>query len=331
VQARYADLVRRNEAAARSVAAEEALLASARAEIERVLAGYAGGLFTGATIGGYRVERLLGRGGMGEVYAAQRDGARVALKIIRADRLADAAVRKRFAGEADVLRRVASPYVARVLDVGTEDDRLPYLVMELVEGVSLADQLRGGGTLGPEAVHAMVRDVARGLGDCHRAEIVHRDVKPHNLVLTTVDGAPRWKLVDFGIAQVAGAARATTGRVIVGTPAYMAPEQLAGQAADARSDLYSLCLVVFRVLAGRPAFTAARVGDAHARPPDLDGIAELPRDLRHVLRIGLADVPADRFASAAELEAAFAAAFAGALDDEVRLRSRALRDRDPWA
>jgi len=330
VQTRYVDLVRRNEAAARGVAAEEALLASARAEIERVLAGYAGGLFTGATIGGYRVEKLLGRGGMGEVYSAQRAGQQVALKIIRADRLADATVRKRFAGEADVLKRVESPYVARVLDVGAEEDRLPYLAMELALGISLADQLRGGAKLGLETVPGMVRDVARGLGDCHRAEVVHRDVKPHNLVLTTVAGAPRWKLVDFGIARVAGAARATTGHVIVGTPAYMAPEQLAGHPADPRSDLYSLCLVVFRVLAGRPAFTAARVGNAHMRPPDLDGIAELPRDVGHVLRIGLADAPEDRFASASELEAAFEAAFETRLDEAVRARARALRERDPW-
>lgn len=330
INGRYADLVRRNEEAARDAANKEALLASARAEVERVLAGYAGGLFTGSRIGTYEVGRLLGRGGMGEVYVASRDGIEVALKVIRADRAGSAANLKRFAREAEALLRVESPYVARVLDVGTEDGRLPFLAMELVAGSSLAEQLHGSERLELPVARQMCRDVARGLADVHRAGVVHRDIKPHNLVLTAIDGSPRWKLVDFGIAKIDGAVQATTGQVIVGTPAYMAPEQLAGRPADARSDLYSLCLVVFRVLAGRPAFSNNRAIQTGQHPPDPCRVPDVPADVGLALRIGLATSPADRFASASDLEAALDAAFAGRLDAAIRDRAHALRVQEPW-
>ncbi len=329
INARYVDLVRRNDEAARDAAAKEALLASARAEVERVLAGYTGGLFTGSRIGSYEIGRLLGRGGMGEVYVATKGGAQVALKVIRADRAGNTTDLRRFAREAEALVRVESPYVARVLEVGTEDGRLPFLAMELVEGTSLAEQLHGKDKLELAAARQMGRDVARGLADVHRAGVVHRDVKPHNLVLTTIEGAPRWKLVDFGIAKIDGGT-ATTGHVIVGTPAYMAPEQLIGGKTDARADLYSLSLVLFRVLAGRPAFTQSRVTSADQRPPDPTRIPDLPPDVGLVLRIGLATAPADRFVSATDFEAALDAAFDGRLGDAIRGRARALLVQEPW-
>jgi serine/threonine-protein kinase len=128
-------------------------------------------------------------------------------------------------------------------------------------------------------------------------------------VRATVDGAQRWKLVDFGIAVIADAPRATTGNVIVGTPAYMAPEQLTGGAVDARSDLYSLCLVIYRALVGRPAFTADRVGKPTEPPPD-PSTSGVPADICDVLRVGLST----RFSSATELEAAFEVAFAKAAE-----------------
>jgi eukaryotic-like serine/threonine-protein kinase len=160
---------------------------------------------------------------------------------------------------------------------------------------------------------------------------VHRDVKPHNFVLTTVDGHQRWKLVDFGIAKIDDGAR-LTGDLIIGTPAYMGPEQLAGEPADARSDLYSLCLVLYRAIAGRPAFTANRISERTSHPPDPYALAleGIPLDVCHVIRIGVSSVPSDRFASASELESAIEAAFAGRLDDGLRERAGALRLREPW-
>ncbi len=326
-QQRYAELVRRNELAARDAAQKQALLATARAEVDKVLAGFAGGLFTGSKIGGYVIGRLLGRGGMGEVYAAERQGKDVALKVIRADKVGGSTMR-RFAREAEALTLVESPYVARVLDVGTEDGRLPYMAMELVEGVSLAELLRERERLAIDEIRAIARDAARGLTDVHRAGVVHRDVKPHNLVRTTIDGQQRWKLVDFGIAVIADAPRATTGNVIVGTPAYAAPEQLAGGTIDPRTDLCSLSLVLYRVIVGRPAFTTERITNPKATPPDPYALGVSP-DLCNVLRIGLA-APADRFASASELEAAFEAAFDGRLDSSLVVRAAALRMREPW-
>jgi len=323
-QQRYAQLVRRNEAAARQAAHHQALLASARAEVDRVLAGFSGGLFTGGAIGGYEVGRLLGRGGMGEVYAATRAGSEVALKVIRADKVGGSTLR-RFALEAAALTRIESPYVARVLDVGTEDGRLPYLAMELVHGATLADALRERDRLELGEVRSLVRDAARGLADVHRAGVVHRDVKPNNLVRTTT----QWKLVDFGIAVIEDAPRATTGNVLVGTPAYMAPEQLLGSKVDGRSDLYALCLVLYRVIVGRPAFTAQRVTEPNQTPADPYALGEIPVGLCDALRVGLSG-PDDRFQTAAELEAAFEAALDGRADEAIAARARTQTARAPW-
>jgi serine/threonine protein kinase len=319
VYVRYTELVDRNERAARDLAAKEALLATARAEIEGVLQGYEGGLFTGSYIGPYLVEKLIGRGGMGEVYAASRGSERVALKVIRSDRITSEGVLPRFAREAETLRLVDSAYVARVLDVGTEDGRLPFFAMELVEGETLADVLRQRERLDLDEVRSIVRDVCRGLADCHRASVIHRDVKPHNLVLTS--DARRWKLVDFGIAKLPDTSH-STGSFVVGTPAYMAPEQLRGDEVDVRADLYSLCLVLYRALAGRPAFAYTR--PQRPLPSDPYLLTNLPEDLRHVLRIGLAHAPEARFESALELQAAFEAAFEGRIDPRLRARAERL-------
>ena len=320
-QQRYAELVRRNELAARQAAHQQALLASARAEVDRVLAGFTGGLFTGSTIGGFAIGRLLGRGGMGEVYAAIKQSREVALKVIRADKVGGSTLR-RFALEAQALTRVESPYVARVIDVGTEDGRLPYMAMELVHGTSLAEILRERERLELADVRSLVREATRGLADVHRAGVVHRDIKPSNFLRTE----SQWKLVDFGVAVIEDAPRATTGNVLVGTPAYMAPEQLLGGEIDPRTDLYALCLVLYRVIVGRPAFTQQRVSDPSSTPADPYAMGDLPIALCHALRVGLATLPGDRFQTATELEAALD----GRVDEVLAARARVLATRDPW-
>ena len=316
-------LVRSNEVALRDAAQKEALLSTARAELDRALAGEAGGLFTGSTIGGYLVERLVGRGGMGEVYEARRDGQTVALKVIRADRIAPENLR-RFAREASTLRQVESPYVSRVLEIGSEE-RVPFLAMELVDGATLAGLLRECERLDIATARAMIRDIARGLEDVHRAGVLHRDVKPSNLVRTS----ERWKLVDFGIAKFVDAPSDTTGNLVMGTPPFMAPEQLTGRAVDARSDLFSFCAVIYRALTGRPAWTTA-TALAAVRPQPADPGTLVGDDVALALRIGLATQPADRFASSVELGAALDAAFDGRLDPAVRRRALAILTREPW-
>jgi serine/threonine-protein kinase len=332
----YQALTVRAEATARDAAAKEALLVTARAELDRALSGAGEGLFTGTRVAGYLVGRLLGRGGMGEVYEGREvDGdERVAIKLLRRDRLGDARALRRFTIEASALRRVHSPYVAAVRYVSGADDDVSCIAMEYIDGVSLSALLRERERLEPRLVRSVIEDVGRGLHDVHRAGVIHRDVKPQNILLTDQGPGQRWKLVDFGAAKLVGPEAATTHHVIIGTPRYMAPEQVAGRA-DARSDLYSLCLVAYRALTGRPAFGGrdpveiARVAAAGG-PPDPSALVEISPDVALCLRIGLAAKPEDRFATASELLAAFDAAFDDRLEPHVRARARELLRRAPW-
>jgi serine/threonine protein kinase len=337
VDRRHEALTIRVEAAVRTAARQEALLATVRSQLEIALDG-GGGIFTGQLIGRYQVGRLMGRGGMGEVYeATQSDsGQRVALKFIRGDRAAQPNVLKMFLKEGRTLNLVRSPYVARVLDVAGIDDELPFVALEFIEGRTLADILREHEQLGLPEIREMVHDVGRGLQDVHDAGILHRDIKPSNVIRTTSDESVRWKLVDFGIAKMISPGAAATGPLVIGTPAYMSPEQALGNRLDARSDVYSLSLVIYRALAGRPAFTGhdpAGIAAAAAAggPPDPSPYVDLPADVVRVLRIGLAARPEDRFASAAELTLAFEEACEGKLSDERRRRAADLLRRQPWA
>ncbi len=320
----FDQLVKNNEVALRDAAQKEALLSTARDELERALAGETGGLFTGTTIGGYVVEKLIGRGGMGEVYEARRDGAAVALKVIRADKIQPESLR-RFAREANALRQVDSPYVARVLEIGS-DERVPFLAMELVEGVTLAELLRESERLDVAAARSMVRDISRGLEDVHRASVLHRDVKPSNLVRT----ATGWKLVDFGVAKFLDAPSETTGNLVIGTPPFMAPEQLTGASIDERSDIFSFCAVIYRAMTGRSAWTTATALAAKRTQP-ADPTGAVSADVACALRIGLATRREDRFASCVDLGAAFDAAFDGRLDDGYRRRALGILAREPWS
>jgi hypothetical protein len=290
VDTRFADAYRRADTARHEALRRRAMLRETRADIDEALRRIGGGLFTGTTVGGYAVGRLIGRGGMGEVYeATDGRGARVALKLLRGERAGDPSSLARFAGEADVLGRVESPFLARVLSVGSAGE-LPFIAMTFVEGRSLAALLRERERLSVAGVASLVRDVARGLHEVHAAGFVHLDVKPSNILLTEeLEMGSRWCLVDFGIAR--GALEAGTS--VAGTPQYMAPEQARGEAVDARADLYSLCLVVTRALLGRP---AAATGES---------FAGLRGELAAVLRKGLDPDPSARFATALELRVAF--------------------------
>ncbi len=328
VDRRFADAFRQAEAAHHDALRRAAQVRETRAEIDEALRRIGGGLFTGTTVSGYAVGRLLGRGGMGEVYeAVDPDGGRVALKLIRADRAGDPASLARFTAEADVLTRIESPYVARVFAIGGGGPgELPSIAMEYVEGRSLAELLRERERLSSAGVASLVRDIARGLHEVHAAGFIHLDVKPSNIVLTErVELASRWCLIDFGVARLA--ARAAPD-AIAGTPLYMAPEHALGGKVDARADLYGLCLVIYRALTGRPAFTGAdRVALAEAArrgPPDPRAHAAMHDDVVAFLRIGLAFDPAARWGSALELRTAFERAVAGKLSDAHRARAAAL-------
>ncbi len=206
----------------------------------------------------YRVDRVLGRGAMGEVFAATHLGLdqRVAIKVLLATRSTQA--HERFLREARAVVPLRSQHVTRVSDVGTLESGAPYLAMELLDGRDLDAVLEERGRLPiPEAVEYVLQ-VCEAVGEAHRNGIVHRDLKPANLFLTTrADGSPCVKVLDFGVSKVAGAAglKLTTEGQAVGSPFYMSPEQMLGKLdVDERSDIWALGVILYELIAGRTPF-----------------------------------------------------------------------------
>lgn len=256
--------------------------------------------------GRYRLGRLLGRGGMAEVYEAHDEllDRPVAVKLLRPDMAADLEVRSRFEVEARSAARLHHPNVVAVFDTG-EDAGDPYLVMELLPGESLADRMAQG-PVEPEWLCRVADDVLAALGSAHDSGLVHRDVKPAN-VLIAADG--RAKVADFGIAksvEAVGADLTSTG-LLLGTPAYLAPERIDGQPATARSDLYSFGVVLYEALAGAKPFqgsTAVAMASAIATmpPPPLHGARpDLDPHLVAAVERAMSKDPAERPSTAAEM------------------------------
>jgi eukaryotic-like serine/threonine-protein kinase len=257
----------------------------------------------------YRLDRLIATGGMGEVWAAtdtvlERD---VAVKLLKREYADDPVFRARFAAEARHAGALQHPHVAAVLDYGElpGEDRapVPFLVMELVEGRPLSALLAAGGALEPEVAAELIAQAAEGLAAAHAIGIVHRDVKPGNLLVT---GEGQVKVTDFGIARAADAVPLTTTGHVVGTPHYFSPEQAQGQAATPASDVYSLGIVLFECLVGAKPF----VGDSpvatalkQLRDPLPPFPPQVPERLQAVVRAATSKDPAQRIRGAAELAA----------------------------
>jgi len=264
-----------------------------------------GELAPGTVLAGCRVDGVLARGGMGVVYRATelRLGRAVALKLIAGERAADPAFRERFEREARMTAAIEHPNVVPVYAAGEEDGHL-YLVMRFVDGTDLHALLRREGRLDPERAAAIVAQVADALDAAHAAGLVHRDVKPGNVLLA----GDHAYLGDFGITRDAGAETATDSGEWLGTVDFTSPEHLRGERTDARSDVYALGCVLYAALTGAPPFHRATVPATIAAhlddpPPRLGG----PFD--EVLATALAKDPADRYPSAGDLgRAALAAA-----------------------
>jgi len=215
-------------------------------------------------LGRFRLVEKLGEGGMGTVYRAEDplDARHVAIKVIRPDRAENPATLRRFHKEARLLAEVNNPFVTNLLEVN-EDDGLHYLVLEFVAGKNLGQLLDERTRLSEAESLAIIADVARALADAHERGIVHRDIKPDNILLAEPSGEPgalgRVKLSDFGLARHIVETQSldlTQPGSVLGTPHYMAPEQCKGQAVDARADVYALGATMYRMLAGRPPFVA---------------------------------------------------------------------------
>jgi predicted Zn finger-like uncharacterized protein len=258
------------------------------------------------TIGQYQVHRKLGGGGMGEVWLAfdpdlERE---VAIKTLRAEIAGDPEYGERFLREARSAAKLQHPHTATVFQVGREGPFV-YLVMEYLAGGSLEQQLAADGPLGwREAAHA-IRDAAAGLAAAHHIGLVHRDVKPGNLI-RSLDGLV--KMADFGLARArTQSAQITQQGALVGTPAYMAPELWQGGTADARSDLYSLICTFFHLLTGRVPFdgeSTPAIGYQHCHQPlpDLRQLSPgLPDGIYKIVNKGLRKAPSDRYQTAEAL------------------------------
>jgi eukaryotic-like serine/threonine-protein kinase len=324
------------EKAVRAVSQREALLAEARAELDRALRVGGPGRYTDQVIGSFRLGLLLGRGGMGEVYEATsvHDGSEAAVKLLHPGALADPQHVRRFLRETEAAARLSSAHVVTVLEVGTTSGEIPFLAMERLRGFDLAHHLRRKRRLGLAQVVAMVRQVGEGLAAARAAAIVHRDLKPHNLFLAEEGGVLTWKILDFGVSKVGKSGTLTRGHV-VGTPGYMAPEQARGDEVDARADLYALAAIVYRCLTGHPPFTGKDVPTTlydvvYKMPTRPSALVELPTDVDRVLAIGMAKLAGDRFADASELADALAAAATAQLAEGLRVRADELIARHPW-
>jgi len=275
----------------------------------------------GRTVGHYRVIEQLGQGGMGVVYKAEDLdlGRTVALKFIRPEREGIGLATARFKREAQAAAALNHPNIVTVYEFGEHEGQL-YISMELVGGQSLA-QLLQGGPLSWQQVVDIASQIGDALSKAHERGIVHRDMKPDNVV---VDEDGRVKILDFGVAKPVSGTPALTGEgVLVGTPSYMSPEQARGEPIDHRTDIWSLGVMLFKMVTGRLPYASAPVQGAigsvlsHPRNRVRDLRPDLPPDLELVLDRALARDPAERYASVSALVA------------DLRALPPPLRDSDP--
>ena len=302
----------------------------------------------GTRLAGYQIQALLGRGGMGVVYLAEQDRPhrQVALKLLLDPATASQAFRERFLRESELAAAIDHPNVLPVYDAGDTDGVL-WIAMRYVDGIDLAALLAKGGALAPEQALAIAGQVAGALDAAHARGLVHRDVKPGNVLLAVEDGAVTHAyLADFGLTKRVGGARGlTVSGQVLGTIDYVAPEQIEGGQVDGRADQYSLGCVLFESLAGTVPFRRdselavlwAQVNDP---PPRIsEHRPDLPAALDDVIGRALAKAPGDRYPSCGALVATAQAALTGTTRAGLRHRlgravgrraGRGRRSGRPW-
>jgi serine/threonine-protein kinase len=274
----------------------------------------------GQKINNYEIKSRLGEGGMGAVYLAEHPYIRrkAAVKVLRRSLAEDATLVERFMNEARAANAVNHPNIIDIMDVGTLPDGVPYLLMEYLDGETLAARLERTGRLALGEAIAIVRQTASALAAAHAVNVVHRDLKPDNLYLVrsgTIPGEVRVKVLDFGIAKLrgdlAGASQTSSG-VLMGTPLYMSPEQCRGVASqiDRRTDIYALGVILYEMLCGRPPFQSEGTGEvlvmhiAAVPVPPRQHAPEIPAHVEAVILRALAKSPGDRFTSMDDFMAA---------------------------
>ncbi len=280
-------------------------------------------LSTGSLIGlRYRITGVVGRGGMGTVYRAHHLGLdrEVALKVVPPG-IGDRAATVRFEREARNVARVDHDGCVRVFDVGVTPDGHRFLAMELLEGGTLRAHLAARGPLPPAEAARIAWALLDALEHAHARGVLHRDVKPENILLVPspdAPGAPRPVLIDFGLSWALGDAHVTRRGTTVGSPSYLAPERALGLDGDARVDVYAIGVILYELLAGRPPFAAGSAVElawmqAHRPAPALISVAPgVPLGLAALIHRALAKAPDDRWPSAAAMRDALAPACAPA-------------------
>jgi len=271
----------------------------------------------GTTINGrYRIQEEIGRGSFGIVFLAEdvQSGEQRALKLLLPWAEKDESLRHRLSREARLAGQLTSPHAVRIFDNGETEDGVVYTVMEYIRGKELSELLHEHGVLLPDRVTHIAEQILHALADAHKLGVIHRDLKPSNVLVTNDGAGDVVKVFDFGIAKVAGTGTLTESKQltelggVLGTPAYMSPEQCRGDQLTPASDLYSLGIVLYELLTGKPPFNdenPARVmmmQNSSPLPKLPDQIAKSPLG-RAVLR-ALEKVPAARFANATEFPSA---------------------------
>ncbi|MFO0554406.1 MAG: serine/threonine-protein kinase [Polyangiaceae bacterium] len=269
----------------------------------------------GAALGGFTLTRHLAEGSMGHVYVATRPeapGREFAVKVLHTDLLGQPEVAFRFRREAEILSMVKSPYVPRLCGRGRDPRGRPYFALELAEGRDLSTTLGDTGALEVESALEIAVQVARALGAAHGAGIVHRDVKPENIMVAGPLSQPRVMLLDFSVSKDEDLALTQQG-AILGTPSYMAPEQAMGEPVTPLVDVYALGAVLYDMLTGQPPYDGEDPGRVLAMlltrdpPKPRELVATIPQAVEAVVLKAIARKPADRYATMADLERALEA------------------------
>jgi serine/threonine-protein kinase len=278
----------------------------------------------GQTLGGkYKVIRLLGEGGMGAVYEGEQTlgttKRKVAVKTLHPHLSRDEKIKARFEREVGTIAELEHPNTIQVYDFGANAEGILYIVMEFLQGKSLADSLEKNGPMEPERVKKIMEQICGSLAEAHARGIVHRDLKPDNVVLVERAGKKDFvKVLDFGIAKRSkeedkNEQKLTQQGMVLGTPPYMSPEQFTGKPIDSRSDIYSLAVMAYEMLTGKLPFkadTAWEWATQHMtqNPIPIESLAEgmrAPEPMRAAIRKALAKNPDDRFQTVTEFEQAF--------------------------